>query len=138
MLRKISLLSAAGCTYSISWFLPAGHTALGNITGREAFAPALSSDSYFHASSYGELAWLVSAWTNVLFVIAIALVILRFYLSNRALVWALAAAALLNLVFWLPTELRNLRVGFYLWIFSFACLAAAASLPRPNPKAEKT
>lgn len=134
MLRKIGLLIAAGCTYSVSWFAPAAHTVLGNISGREAFAPALSSYSYFHASSYGKLVWLLSAWTNALFVIAFALVVVRYSASNRALVWALASAACLNLLCWLPTESGNLRVGFYLWIFSFAFLAAAASLPRRNPE----
>src|ERR1700751_2771357 len=100
MLRKICLLIVAGCTYAISWFMPVDHTVLGNISGREAFAPALSWDSYFHASSYGKLAWLVSAWTNALFVVAFALVAVRFHVSSRALVYALGCAASLNLLFW--------------------------------------
>jgi hypothetical protein len=133
MLRKICLLIAAACTYSTSWFVTADHTLLGNISGRQAFAPALSSHSYFHAPSYREVVWLVSAWTNALFMVAFALVVVRFYVANRTLVWALATAAFLNLVFWIPAERGNLRVGFYLWIFSFACLAAAASLPRSAP-----
>ena len=137
MLRKICLLIAAGCTYSTSWFVTADQAVLGNISGRQAFAPALSSHSYLHASSYREVVWLVSAWTNGLFVVAFALVVVRFYVSNRALVWALATAALLNLVCWLPAERGNLRVGFYLWIFSFACLAVGASLPRSSPGAGK-
>jgi ABC-type sulfate transport system permease component len=138
MLRKIGLLIAAGCTYSVSWFAPAAHTVLGNISGRDAFAPALSSYSYTHALSYGKLVWLLSAWTNALFVTAFALVAVRYHVSNRALAWGLASAAFLNLLFWLPTELGNLRYGFYLWIFSFAVLAAAASLPRPNAGAGKS
>jgi hypothetical protein len=132
MLRKICLLTAAGCTYSASWFAPAGHTLLGNVSGWEAFAPALSRDTYLRVASYGERIWLLSAWTNVLFVAAFALVAARLYVSNRALVWALALASFLNLACWLPAERGNLRVGFYLWIFSFGCLAAAASLPRPK------
>ena len=135
MLRKICLLIAAGCTYSTSWIVTADHTLLGNVSGRQAFAPALSSHSYLHAASYREVAWLVSAWTNPLFVVAFVLVVVRRNVPNRVLVWALATAAFLNLVFWLPAERGNLRVGFYLWIISFACLAAAASLPRPNPGA---
>jgi hypothetical protein len=116
----------------VCWFLPADHTIGGNLSGWDAFAPALSPDTYLQVSNYAQFLWLLSAWTNLLFVVAFALVVARRYAPSRALMWALASVAILNLVWWLLTERGSLRVGFYLWILSFACLAVAASLPRPH------
>ena len=73
-----------------------------------------------------------SALTNVLFV-ALAAVLVAAREHWKAVLWAAAAATLLNL-HWpisMGEESRRLESGYFVWVCSFALLALAAFLARP-------
>ena len=52
------------------------------------------------------------------------------HVPSSLVVLALLSAALFNLIYWTYAMGAELRVGFYLWILSFACLAAGAHVFR--------
>ena len=102
--------------------------------GYEAFVFALSplwDYRHFQNEGLGLLAFIVlSALTNVLFIALAA--VLAFGPARRAkpVLWAAAAATLLNL-YWpilLEADRVRLETGFFIWVSSFALLALSAFL----------
>jgi hypothetical protein len=139
MNRKMLLLLAAGGPFLLSWTLPV-IDAGGVYTGWEAFRFALSPiwpyDTFNLSDdlSFGEMLsvtlMVASGLTNIVFVLVWGEhVLLRRHASRRRVVWALAAATVLN-CYWFLWE--GLMAGYYVWLVSFPVLALAAWQRRPK------
>lgn len=120
-------LAAAVVAHVLGWLLPAVY----NESGWKAFALALSpvwDYESFRDQPLSLLALIVaSALTNVLFAaLAVALVLRP--ARAKAVLWAAAAATLLNLhwPFSMGEQRRLLESGYFVWVTSFALLALAA------------
>jgi hypothetical protein len=121
-------LLAAVIANVLGWVL----TAAMGVRGWQAFVLALSPLWSF-ADFADEPVWFLilvvaSALTNVLFV---ALVVLHLRgRKPKAVLWAAAAATLLNLhwVATLQADRRYLASGYFIWVSSFALLALSAYL----------
>ena len=130
-------LVAAAVANVLGWVLPAFS---GN-RGWAAFVFALSplwDYRHFQNEGLGLLAFIVlSALTNVLFIALAA--VLAFGPARRAkpVLWAAAAATLLNL-YWpilLEDDRARLEPGFFIWVSSFVLLALSAFLAhRSSPR----
>jgi hypothetical protein len=109
--------------------------------GYEAFVFALSplwDYRHFQNEGLGLLAFIVlSALTNVLFIALAAVLAFAPARRAKAVLWAAAAATLLNL-YWqilLEADRARLEVGFFIWVSSFTLLALAAFLTlRSTPR----
>ena len=131
MRRKLGFLAVVGSAYLACFSMPVDHNFfIGDVPGWAAFVPALYLNHYREMSSLGDLAWVVSAWTNVIFALSFLSLIVRSRVPSSLLVLALLSAAIFNLVYWTYTIGAELRVGFYLWILSFVCLAAGTHVFR--------
>jgi hypothetical protein len=127
--RRAAFLAAVGSAYLASWLLPVGHAfRVGDVPGWAAFAPALHLCRYREMTSASAVAWLASAWTNVVFVLSFVSVAVRARVPSGVPVWALTVATAFNLLYWTCAQGANLRSGFYLWVFSFGCLAVGAHI----------
>lgn len=130
MRRRAAFLAIVGSAYLASWFMTVVHNSfIGDVPGWAAFVPALYFNRYQEVSSLQDLAWLVSAWSNVIFCLPF-LSLIRSRVPSRLLVFALLSAAIFNLAYWTLTLGAELRVGFYLWVLAYACLAAGAQVVR--------
>lgn len=123
-------LLAAVVANVLGWVLPA----FSDERGWAAFVFALSplwDYGNFRSQSLGLLAFIVlSALTNVLFVALAAVLALGKVRRLKPVLWAAAAATLLNL-YWpilLESERGRLEPGFFIWVSSFALLALSAFL----------
>jgi hypothetical protein len=75
----------------------------------------------------------ISALTNLWFVLSSVLLARLRPRPHRGLFWTLVLAALVNTFWFLVPDIRgDLRAGYYLWLASFAALAAAAWLVSPG------
>ena len=128
------LCAVTGLVYLPAWFLPAAHNSgelfRGDSEGWRAFvfaiSPLFGNDL---GGSLPLLLWMVtSALSNLLLVAALVLVCWRPRAVGRRLVWSLAAATAVNAYwYWLPEMRPDLRIGYYLWVCSFALGTMAAS-----------
>lgn len=123
-------LLAAVVANVLGWLLPAFS---GN-RGWVAFVFGLSplwDYGNFQSQGLGLLAFIVvSALTNVLFAALAAVLAFGAQRRARAVLWAAAAATLLNL-YWpilLEAERARLEAGYFIWVASFALLALSAFL----------
>ena len=123
-------LLAAVVANILGWVLPA----FSDERGFKAFVFALSplwDYKSFQSQSPVLLAFIVlSALTNVLFAALAAVLALGAVRRAKAVLWAAAAATLLNL-YWpilLETDRGRLEAGFFIWVSSFALLALSAFL----------
>ena len=101
-----------------------------------AFRYALSPLVPYSAAS--ELTWedsvpqVLSALTNVVFVILIALWVARQMMRPGLFVRISIACFVLNLYWfvkaWREHDLRDLLIGYYVWLFAFALLLGVAIL----------
>jgi hypothetical protein len=146
--RRITtlLLPLAALVYVIAWLTPVvdGGTTLaeGNVPGWEAFRVALSPvwpDEGLEVSTwYWAILTVSSALTNVVFVAALAHLVWRPRIRRRAVAWALEVAFVVNCSWLISGDREYLRLGYYLWVASFALLALAAWFPaarEPTPSA---
>ena len=121
----------------LGWVLPA----FSDERGFKAFVFALSplwDYRNFQSQSPVLLAFIVlSALTNVLFAALAAVLALGAARRVKAVLWAAAAATLLNL-YWpvlLEADRGRLEAGYFTWVSSFALLALAAFLTlRSEPR----
>ena len=121
----------------LGWVLPA----FSDERGFKAFVFALSplwDYRNFQSQSPVLLAFIVlSALTNVLFAALAAVLALGAARRVKAVLWAAAAATLLNL-YWpvlLEADRGRLEAGYFIWVSSFALLALAAFLTlRSEPR----
>lgn len=133
-LLKVSVAIAA-LLFVVAWLTPVheyGTTlARGGVPGWEAFRVALTPLWSFQDAIvetwYWSIITVVSALTNVLFVAALAHVLWRPGTHGRAVCWVLVAATVINATwFFLGGDRGELRLGYYLWVASFAVIATAA------------
>jgi hypothetical protein len=130
MLIRILVWLAAGA-FVASWFLPA----MEGMPGWMAFRHALSPLAPFGlAGNLGDHAIpaVLSALTNVMFVVLFALWLSRQMFRPGMFVRLALACVLLNLYWlvqaWREHELASLLAGYYVWLAAFALLLAAAIL----------
>lgn len=130
------LLPLAALVYVIAWFTPIvdGGTTLaeGGVPGWEAFRVALSSVWPYRDFETNTWYWGVltvsSALTNLVFVAVLAHLMWRPGMHRRATAWALALAFVVNCSWFISGDRDYLRLGYYLWVASFALPAVAAWL----------
>jgi hypothetical protein len=130
-------LIAAVIANVLGWLLPA----YSDERGWSAFVFALSplwDYRSFNNEPFALLAFIVaSALTNVLFAGLAVAVVLGKARRAKAVLWAAAAATLLNL-YWpilLKEDLARLQAGYFIWVSSFALFALSAFLAlRSTPR----
>jgi hypothetical protein len=137
--RVAVTLLLATVANALGWALPV----VGDYRGWQAFRVAFSPMwpfEEFHIPA-GHLVYLsvASALTNALFVI-VALLLLRDWprARTRWLLWAAAAATLLNLHWPLSIQesRADLEIGYFVWVVSFLLLTLAAFFRVvPTPRA---
>ena len=114
----------------LGWVLPAFSDERGYAAFLFALSPLWDYRS-FQSEPFPLLAFIVlSALTNVLFVVLAAALALGKMRRAKPVLWAAAAATLLNL-YWpilLEADRARLETGFFVWVSSFALLALAAFL----------
>ena len=124
------LVWTAGAAFAASWFLPVLVDVPGWMAFRYALAPLVPY------SDAGALDWddsvpqVLSAITNVVFVILFALWIARQNVRPTLLVRITLACFVLNLYWfvraWREHDLDDLLIGYYLWQAAFALLFSVA------------
>lgn len=141
------VLPLAALVYVIAWLTPVvdGGTTLaeGGVPGWEAFRVALSPVWPYQDLEVSTWYWgiltVASALTNIVFLAALAHLVWRPAVSRRAVAWASEVAFVINCLWFISGDRGTLRLGYYLWVASFALLAVAAWLPpgrdEPTPAA---
>ncbi len=126
--RTVLFLSVV--IYATSWFLPVikGGITLdkGGLPGWEAFTTALTAqgEAWWARGLYAS-----SALTNFVFLGALAALSFRPYRFARIAQWILLSSTVLNMHWFILNDDRgDLRIGYYLWVTSFAALTFAARL----------
>ena len=129
----IKLLAwTAVVAFAASWFLPV----LDDVPGWMAFRYALAPLVPFRDA--GDLTWddsapqVMSALSNVVFLVLIVLWAVRQPVRSGLFVRIAIACFILNLYWfvnaWREDHLKDLLVGYYVWLAAFALLLAQASL----------
>ena len=120
----------------LGWVLPVVYDDRGWKAFRVALSPLWPYESFEIEPGLLLVLSVASALTNVLFVALAAVLVLRPDRA-KAVLWAAAAATLLNL-HWpisMGEQRRLLENGFFVWVCSFALLALSAFLVlRPTPR----
>lgn len=130
---SITLTWLAAAAFLASWFLPV----LDDVPGWMAFRYALAPLVPFHGA--GDIAWedsvpqVLSALTNVMFVILFGLWLARQMFRPGMFVRLTLACLLLNLYWFVmawrdPHGLSELLYGYYVWMLAFALMFAVAVL----------
>ena len=124
------LVWTAGAAFAASWFLPVLPDVPGWMAFRYALAPLVPY------SDAGALAWddsipqVLSALTNLVFVILFALWVTKQNVRPGLLVRITLACFVLNLYWfvkaWRERGLNDLLVGYYVWLVAFALLLVVA------------
>jgi hypothetical protein len=129
---RVTLLGAVAANV-LGWALPVVYDDRGWRAFRVALSPLLPYEDFKIEPGFLLVLSVASALTNLLFgVLAVALVLRPD--RARAILWAAAAATLLNL-HWpisMGDERRLLESGYFIWVGSFALLALAAFLAVPT------
>jgi hypothetical protein len=122
----------ATAAFAASWFMPV----LEDVSGWMAFRYALSPLVPYSAAS--ELTWedsvpqVLSALTNVVFIILIALWVARQMMRPGLFVRIAIACFVLNLYWfvkaWREQGLDDLLIGYYVWLFAFALMLGVSIL----------
>ena len=122
-------LLAAIVANVLGWILPVVYDNRGWVAFRVALSPIWPYDDFKIEPGPLLVLSVASGLTNVLFV-ALALMLVLRESSARVVLFAAAAATLLNL-HWpisMGSERRLLESGYFIWVCSFALLALAAFL----------
>lgn len=120
-------LFAAIVAHLFGWLQPAVYNEAGWRAFRAALSPLWPYEGFRLDPGLLLVLSVASSLTNVLFVVLAVLLALR-EARARLVLWAAAAATLLNL-HWPITmgdERRLLELGYFVWVSSFALLALAA------------
>jgi hypothetical protein len=131
--KKLALPIAA-LVFVVAWLTPvidSGTTlGRGGVPGWEAFRVALSPvwpyEDFEASNWFWSIISISSALTNFLFVAALAHLVWQPGVYRRAVCWALALAFVVDSAWFISGDREYLRVGYYLWVASFALLAVAA------------
>jgi len=129
-----ALAWTAATLFAASWFLPV----LDDVPGWMAFRYALAPLVPFRDRDEGSVGWedsapqLMSALTNLVFVLLFSLWATRQGPRPGLFVRVALACFLLNLYWfvtaWRDDALKDLLLGYYVWLAAFALLLAVASL----------
>jgi hypothetical protein len=128
-------LFAAIVANVLGWLLPAVYNEPGWRAFRAALSPLWPYEGFRLDPGILLVLSVASAVTNAAFVL-LALVLVFREQYARLVLWAAAAATLLNLhwPFSMGDERRLLEAGFFVWVSSFALLALAAFLELRPPR----
>lgn len=135
MKRTAVVLWSGAVLYLLSWFLPVvdGGTTLarGEVPGWEAFRVALAPlwpyEGVGGDGGVFDLIAVVSALTNLWFVVAVMVLVARRERFRSAVLWGLVLSALINALWFVLSEDRaDFRIGYYAWCGAFVVLAGAA------------
>jgi len=107
--------------FAASWILPAVGDAAGHLSGWEAFQLALEW------RNPGET---LSALSSILVLLALFVTGRVRRAKLRWLTWCVTGAAVLNLLYWIPSG--DLAVGYWAWAGSFVCAASALWMRGPR------
>jgi hypothetical protein len=128
--QTLGWIAAAG--FLASWFLPVLKEVPGWMAFRYALAPLVPYRDAGTVDWEDSVPSVMSALTNVVFVILFALWKLRQSPRPGMFVRIAIACLLLNLYWlvsaWRDDNLKDLLVGYYLWLAAFALLLAVAGL----------
>lgn len=125
------LVWTAAAAFLASWFLPVLDDVPGWMAFRYALAPMIPFRDAGDLAGDDSVPQVLSALTNVLFVILVGLWLARQMFRAGLFVRVTLACALLNL-YWLVMAWRgnpgvsSLKVGYYVWLLAFVLLLAAA------------
>ncbi|MDE0497637.1 MAG: hypothetical protein OXH86_09805 [Acidimicrobiaceae bacterium] len=108
------LLRVGGAMFAASWVLPAVGDTSGHLWGWEAFLLALE---------WGNPGEAMSALSSVLMLLALFVTRRVRRAKLRWLTWCVTGAAVLNLLYWIPSG--DLAVGYWAWAGSFVCASSA-------------
>lgn len=136
MKRTTMALAVAACFYVLSWFVPVVADQESAVPGWEAFRVALSPIWPYRGAGGGSSFWdvlgVISALSNLWFVLSFALHAF-FPMKSRGVVFGgLVVAALVNTFWLLLADIGDLRIGYYLWLGSFVILALATRWASPR------
>jgi len=132
MRRPHLLISGAWLVHAIAWFVPVikdGVTLPDGLPGLQAFWFALCAvgehnGAAFSGEWYFALLCTMSAITTPLFIFGSVWVVWRGSSAlRRASAWIAASAFILNAHWYIFVGDRKLRIGYFLWWFSFLLLA---------------
>jgi hypothetical protein len=126
---RIALLVAAAANVA-GWLMPVVDDYLGWQAFRVALSPLWPFEQFRIEPGALLLLSVASGLTTVLFLVLGAALAARPQRYGRVVLWAAAAATLLNL-HWpisMGAERDELELGYFVWVCSFAVLALAAFL----------
>ena len=120
----------AAAAFLASWFLPVMENTSGWEAVRYAMAPLAPFRDAANAASQENIPQVLSALTNLVFVLLFVLWLLKQMFRPGLFVRIALACLLLNLYWpvmaWRNGELRVLLAGYYVWEAAFVLLTAAA------------
>jgi hypothetical protein len=123
-IRNLAWIAAA--CFVAGWFLPAASEVPGWMAFRFAFAPVWPYDSAEPNSVEDAVPQVLSALTNVVFVVMF-LQLIAGKMMRPGLFFRVAIACLLLNIYWFVQMLRDgtvrdLWIGYYVWLAAFALL----------------
>lgn len=132
--RSINILAwLAAAAFLASWFLPVMDDVPGWMAFRYALAPLVPYRDAGHTSWEDNVPQVLSALTNVMFVILFGLwAAKQMFRPGMFVRWTLACV-LLNLYWFVlawrePGALADLLFGYYVWLLAFVLLFAVAMI----------
>ena len=131
MMRNVPFLMwAAAAAFLASWFLPVLENVPGWMAFRYALAPLVPYANAVHTGWDDHAPQVLSALTNLMFVVLFGLWLAKQMFRPGMFVRLALACLLLNLYWWVKAwredGLADLLYGYYVWLFAFALLQAAA------------
>lgn len=132
--RSVKLLVwLAAAAFLTSWFLPVLDDVPGWMAFRYALAPMIPYHDAGNLAGDDNVPQVLSALTNVVFVILVGLWQTRQMFRPGLFVRVTLACALLNLYWfvmaWRDSQgLASLKAGYYVWLLAFVLLLAAATV----------
>ena len=123
-------LLAAVVANVLGWWLPVADDYRGWQAFRVALSPLWPFEQFKIEPGVLLVLSVASALTNLLFVVLAVLLVAVPQARARLVLWAAAAATLLNLHWPISMEENadDLLIGYYVWVVGFALLALAAFL----------
>ena len=127
------LVWTAGAAFAASWIMPVLTDVPGWMAFRYALAPLVPYSSAADVAWEDAVPQVLSALTNVVFIILFALWVARQNVRPGLFVRIALACLLLNLYWFVQAwrdeqGLKDLLVGYYVWIAAFALLLGVAAI----------
>lgn len=123
--------------HAIAWLSPVhadGERLPGTLPGwqafRVAFSPVWRYEGFSADTGYGAAISSASALTNLVMLASVPVVLRGSARARAVLGWTAAGSAVLNAQWFLAGGRAELRIGYYLWWFSFVLLTAGVFGPK--------